>query len=284
MPQTRRTNSVPAARPARSPRLTARTADKHELYQLAVQAPEDDIAFLERAFRRWRKRTPYHFREDFCGTALLSATWADKSADHTAEGVDLDAAPLAWGRAHNLRTRGAASARVHLHQDDVRVRGRRPADLRVAQNFSYFVFKERAELLAYFRSACRDLAPDGIFALDHYGGLEATEELVEKRRVDGFTYVWEQALYLPGTGEYTCHIGFQFPDGSRLRRAFTYQWRYWHLTELVDLLREAGFREVKLYFEQSDDADEGNGEFQFDPEGRTCRNCAGIVTYLLALK
>jgi hypothetical protein len=282
MTQTRRSSPAATRRP-RS-RRTARTADKHELYQLAVQAPEDDLPFLERAFRKWRKRTPRHFREDFCGTALLSAAWAERGPDRTAEGFDLDAGTLAWGRAHNLRQRGAAGARVLLHQKDVRATGRRPADLRVAQNFSYMVFKQRAELLEYFRAARADLAPDGIFALDHYSGTEATEELVEKRSVDGFTYVWEQALYLPGTGEYECHISFQFPDGTRMRRAFTYHWRYWHLTEIVDLLREAGFRDVHLYFEQSDDDDQGNGEFRLDPTGRTCRNCAGIVTYLLALK
>ncbi|MBI5363067.1 MAG: class I SAM-dependent methyltransferase [Planctomycetes bacterium] len=280
-----------APRPARPPsatvprrrRFTARTADRHELYQIAVQDPESDLGFLERAFRRWRKRTPYHFREDFCGTALLSATWAGKSAHHTAEGFDLDAATLAWGHAHNLRPLGDGAARVQLHQRDVRARGRRPADLRVAQNFSYMVFKERAELLEYFRAARADLARDGVFALDHYGGLEATKELVETRRCGGFTYVWEQARYLPGSGEYTCHIGFRFPDGSRLSRAFSYEWRYWHLTELHDLLLEAGFRDVHLYFEQGDADGEGSGEFKLDPDGRTSRECLGIVTYLIAL-
>ncbi|MBK7874643.1 MAG: class I SAM-dependent methyltransferase [Planctomycetes bacterium] len=279
-----RTPSSPRSS-TRRPRLTARTADRHELYQIAVQDPETDLAFLEKAFRRWRKRAPYHFREDFCGTALLSATWAAKGELHTAEGFDLDGATLAWGRAHNLRPMlGDAASRVQLHQRDVRAKGRRPADLRVAQNFSYMVFKERAELLEYFRAAHRDLARDGVFALDHYGGLEATEELTETRRCPGFTYVWEQAKYLPGTGEYVCHIGFKFRDGSAIKRAFTYPWRYWHLTELQDLLHEAGFDDVHLYFEQGDEDDQGNGEFLLDPEGRTSRNCAGIVTYLIAVK
>ncbi len=284
MPQSRAARTAPKPSPSRPQRLTARTADRHELYQLAVQDPETDLAFLTRVFKHWRRRTPLHFREDFCGTALLSATWAGRSEQHTAEGFDLDRATLAWGRAHNLRPLEDGASRVVLHARDVRAHGLRPADLRVAQNFSYMVFKERAELLEYFRAARTDLARDGVFALDHYGGLEATEELEETRRCGGFTYVWEQAKYLPGSGEYVCHISFRFRDGSRLERAFTYEWRYWHLTELRDLLLEAGFRAVHLYFEQGDEDDEGNGVFVLDPTGRTSRNCAGIVTYLVALK
>jgi hypothetical protein len=270
--------------PARRPRYSARTADRHELYQQAVQAPSDDIAFLTKTFRRWRKRSPLSLREDFCGTGFLCATWAQESAQHTAEGFDLDPAPLAWGRVHNLAPLGDVAERVVLHRGDVRARSLRPVDLRVAQNFSYMVFQQRAELLEYFRAAHAGLVRDGVFALDHYGGLEATEELIETRKCDGFTYVWEQEKYLVGSGEYRCHIGFRFPDKTKLEREFSYVWRYWHLTELQDVLREAGFRAVHLYFEQGDENDEGTGEFAFDPSGASARACAGIIAYVIALK
>ena len=36
------------SRRTRPPRYTARTADRHELYQLAVQSPERDARFLSR--------------------------------------------------------------------------------------------------------------------------------------------------------------------------------------------------------------------------------------------
>jgi len=271
------------ARP-RAARLTARTADRYALYQEAVQAPEDDLGLLDRVFRRWRKRAPRTLREDFCGTALLCATWVRGRSERSAEGFDLDPEPLAWGRAHNLAPLGAEAERVTLHQADVRTPSRRKVDLRVAQNFSYMVFRTRAELLDYFRVAHQSLAPDGVFALDHYGGLDATAELTETRRCSGFTYVWEQELYLSGSGEYRCHIGFRFPDQTKIARAFTYRWRYWYLTELVDVLRDAGFRSVELYYEQGDDSGEGSGEFAHDPSGRTSRDCAGIITYLIALK
>jgi hypothetical protein len=274
-----------APRPRRKP-YSARTADRYELYQIAVQSPEDDLEFLVDTFKRYRKRTPYRFREDFCGTALLSATWAQLGPKHTAEGFDLDPEPIAWGLVHNLEPIGEVARRVTLHLKDVRAPGHRRPDIRVAQNFSYCVFKKRAEMLEYFRAARESLARDGMFALDLYGGTEATEERVDTRRVEeGFTYVWDQARYLPGTGDYLCHIHFRFRDGTRMKKAFTYDWRYWTLPELRDLLYDAGFARVRSYFEQTDDDDgDGNGEFLPDETGETSEDCAGWVAYLLAFK
>lgn len=270
---------------ARRPRYTARTADKFELYQLAVQSPEHDLAFVARQYRRERGREPLHLREDFCGTALLSATWVRGRRDRTAEGYDLDPVTLAWGREHNLAPLGAAARRVALHQLDVRARGDRPADIRLAQNFSYCIFKTRAEMGGYFRRVHQGLAQDGLFALDIYGGTEATEEMEEERRVEGgFVYVWDQHRYLPGTNDYTCHIHFRFRDGTEMKRAFTYEWRFWSMPEIKELLHEAGFRDVRSYFEQSNAHDEGSGVYKRDDTGATCQNCAGWVAYILAFK
>src|SRR5689334_2303766 len=142
----------------RRPALTARTADRYALYQEAVQSPEDDFAFLRRIYRQHAGREALHLREDFCGTALLSSTWVQRSPRHTAEGFDLDPEPLAWGRAHNLDPIGKAAERVLLQRKDVREPGRRKADLRLAQNFSYYVFQQRDELVGYFRAARASLA------------------------------------------------------------------------------------------------------------------------------
>lgn len=264
----------------RKPRFTAATADKYELYQLAVQSPEEDAKFLRTTFRRLRKRLPSTLREDFCGTGALSAAWAQQGPSYRAVGYDLDPEPLAWGREHNLAPLGKAAERVQLVQDDARAPGE-PVDVRVAQNFSYWVFSERRELLEYFRIARQGLVEDGLFVIDLYGGTEANEEMEEERRIEeGFTYVWDQHEFWPGTGEFVCHIHFNFRDGTRLREAFTYRWRFWHLTELKDLLQEAGFSQVDAYFEGTDDDGEsGNGVFEKDERGE---NCASWLAYLVA--
>ncbi len=269
-----------AKKAGKKPRFTAATADKYELYQLAVQSPEEDAKFLRRTFRRLRKRLPSTLREDFCGTGALSAAWAQQGPSYRAVGYDLDPEPLAWGREHNLAPLGKAAERVQLLQDDARAPGE-PVDVRVAQNFSYWVFSERRELLEYFRIAREGLAPDGLFVIDLYGGTEANEEMEEERRIEeGFTYVWDQHEFWPGTGEFVCHIHFHFRDGTRMRKAFTYRWRFWNLTELKDLLSEAGFSQVDAYFEGTDeDGESGNGVFEKDERGE---NCASWLAYLVA--
>ena len=58
-----------------------------------------------------------------------------------------------------------------------------------------------------------------------------------------------------------CNIHFKFPDGSKIKRAFSYTWRLWTAPELRDMLLDAGFRNVTVYWEGEDDNGEGNGEF-----------------------
>ena len=84
------------------PRFTARTADRHELYQLSVQAPERDARFLSRYVLKTTGRPLRRFREDFCGTALLACWFVKLHRDNHAVGVDLHWPTLAWGRIHNV--------------------------------------------------------------------------------------------------------------------------------------------------------------------------------------
>ena len=270
-------------RPLRVPRFTARNADRHELYQIAVQSPVEDVRFLSRVYEEARGRKPRHLREDFCGTALLCAAWVRRGPEYTAEGFDICADTIAWGVEHNFEPLGPAAERAKLHVKDVRAKSHVAPDVRAAQNFSYFVFKQREELLGYFKSAYRDLAPRGIFVIDIYGGPEAMEVMEEVRKLDeGFTYVWDQRSYHPATGDYVAYIHFRFKDGSRMQRAFRYDWRLWTLPELKDVLLEAGFESVESYWEGTDvDGESGNGVFK---KSRRGDNCAAWVTYLVAAK
>ncbi len=263
--------------------LTARTADKQALYQLSVQDPEVEIDFINRVFKNKRGRKPMSLREDFCGTALLSATWVKRGKKYTAEGFDIDPDPVAWGMANNFEPLGEDAQRAVLHLKDVREPSLRPPDVRCAQNFSYFVFKEREELLEYCKSVLADLAADGIFVMDIYGGQESTEEMEEVRKVEeGFTYIWDQVHYWPATGDFKAHIHFRFRDGTQIKRAFTYDWRLWSLPEVKDVLLEAGFSRVETYWEGTDeDGENGNGIYRRSRRGE---NCLSWVTYVTALK
>lgn len=264
-------------------KYTAATADRHELYQLAVQSPEADVEFLVDTYRQLAKRLPRLLREDFCGTALLCSEWVRQGPNYTAHGYDLDPDPLEWGRKHNIEPLGSAADQIQLFLEDCRTPSEHKPDVRVAQNFSYSLFKTREELLAYFRNVHENLADDGIFVMDMYGGPESTDEMEEEREIDeGFTYIWDQHEFFPGTGEFKCKIHFQFEDGTELRNAFEYDWRVWYMPELKDMLREAGFKTVLSYFEGDDeDSEEGDGEFEQDERGE---NCAAWIAYLVSQK
>jgi SAM-dependent methyltransferase len=270
------------AKKERRYRYTAETADKYELYQLAVQSADVDVEFLRDTYKELRGKDARILREDFCGTALLCTEWVKLHPDNTAVGYDLDPEPLEWGREHNIAPLGDAAKRIEIHQQDAREPGKVKPDVRVAQNFSYWLFRQRDELKDYFKRVLKSLAPGGIFVIDLYGGTEATEEMTEERKIEGgFTYVWDQDLYYPGTGEFTCYIHFEFRDGSRMDKAFSYTWRVWGMPELKDLLHEVGFTQVDSYFEGSDDEEEGEGNGVFEKDDRG-ENCESWIAYLVA--
>jgi hypothetical protein len=264
-------------------RFSARGADRFDLYQLAVQAPREDTAFLARVYRAARGRGARHMREDFCGTALLCAAWVRRDPRATAEGFDIDPVPLSWGAAHNFAPLGRAAARATLHLKDVRSPSLVRPDVRCAQNFSWWTLKTRAELVDYFRRVLEDLDDEGVFVLDLFGGPDALNELQETRSIGGrFTYVWEQVAWVPGTGEYRADIHFRFRDGSRMDRAFRYHWRLWTLSEARDALLEAGFRAVEQYWEGTNASGTGgNGVWR---RSRGGQNCLCWVTYLVGLR
>jgi len=282
-PRKRKKENAKKRRGKKQSPFTAETADKYELYQYSVQSPDEDVEFLMRVYEEIRGREPRHMREDFCGTALLCSTWIQQGPEFTAEGFDIDPEPIVWGLERNFAPIGEAGSRCRLHVKDVREPSRRGPDVRCGHNFSYCCFKQRSELLAYFRAAYQDLAPGGLFSIDIHGGPESMHEMEEVREIEeGFDYVWDQDKYWPATGEYECHIGFRFEDGSEMR-AFSYKWRLWTLPELKDLLLEAGFAQVDSYWEGTDPEDEeaGDGDFQKDDKGE---NCLSWIAYLIAQK
>lgn len=261
----------------------AQRADPHKLYQNAVQCPEAEIDFIEQTFEELRWRKALTLREDFCGTALNCCEWVRRRPGHTARAVDLNAEVLAWGRKHNVsRLSANARQRLSLIQADVMEVKAPPVDVILALNFSYWVFKRRDQLRAYFRGALAGLVPDGILFLDAYGGYDASRVLRERTAYKNYTYVWHQAAYNPIIGEATCHIDFTFPDGSRLPRAYTYHWRLWTLPELRELVAEAGFRRSTVYWQQGDEKAQGPG-YEFLPT-ETGEADAGWIAYLVAEK
>ncbi|MGB5247046.1 MAG: class I SAM-dependent methyltransferase [Woeseia sp.] len=248
----------------------AEQADIHELYEQSVQNVEHEIEFLQKTFREIRGRKAHLLREDFCGTASASCQWVRQGKDFKAIGVDIEPSVLDWGREHRVGKLPAADrARVSLIESDVLTAETPPADILVAFNFSYFIFQQRATMLRYFKRAHASLKDDGVFFVDLFGGPESQEETKEKTKFKklGFTYIWHQVKFHPVTNRIQCAIHFKFKDGSRLKNAFTYDWRLYSAPEIKDLLLEAGFKKATVYWEGEDEDGDGNGEFTPSDKG-----------------
>ena len=246
----------------------AEQADIHELYEESVQNVENEVDFLRTTFRERRDRTAYSFREDFCGTASLACEWVRQGSEYSAIGVDIDPSVLDWGRRNRVSKLGTEDqARVRLIESDVQTVETPKVDILAAFNFSYWIFEQREQMVAYMRRCFEALEDDGILFMDMFGGPESFEETKEKTKHDGFTYIWHQAKFHPVTNHMQCYIHFKFPDGSKIKRAFSYAWRLYTAPELRDMLHDAGFSTVTVYWEGEDEDGEGNGEFTPDAKG-----------------
>lgn len=264
--------------------------DIHELYEASVQSLDADLDFVRKVYKRKNGRTFHLLREDFCGTAALACRWVERGRENRALGVDLDEPTLAWGRRRRVAMLGKAAERVTLLHADVRDVRAPKVDLTAAFNFSYCVFKTRKRLRSYFESVRKGLLPGGVFVLDLFGGTDAMAEISEKRRIpaskalDGtkvppFTYIWEQASFNPVDHHILCHIHFKLKDGTKINKAFTYDWRMWMIPELRELLDEAGFASSDVWVEGWDEEEQdGDGIFR---KKKRFENQAGWVSYVV---
>ena len=170
----------------------ANSADKHKLYELAVQSADADVEFIDNTFMVLKKYKASRLREDFCGTANNSCAWVKLRPGNQACAVDHDPLVLEWARTHHVAglTREQAR-RIHLVNQDVLRVAPESMDVVLALNFSYWVFRERKAMLRYFRRVHSTLAPEGILFLDAFGGYEAFREMRESTRHRNFTYIWE---------------------------------------------------------------------------------------------
>lgn len=256
-------------------------ADRHTLYEESVQDPESELEFVSETFETLTGRPLKFIREDFCGTANTACYWVNDGKDHRAVGVDLDPEVLAWGRAHHLDALSSKQrSRIELVEGNVMSVDTPRVDALLAMNFSYYLFTTRESLRAYFERAREGLVDDGVLFLDAFGGYDAHRELEERTEYDDFTYVWDQASFDPIQHAMTCQIHFEFPDGSEIRRAFEYHWRLWTLPEVRELLVEAGYSSVEVYWEGTDEeSGEGNGIYEPADTGDAD---AGWICYLVA--
>jgi hypothetical protein len=260
--------------------LTAKTADVQDLYERSVQSPTEEVDFIHDAFVKKYRRAPLSMREDFCGSSALATAWVKSDDRRSAVGVDLDARVLRWAEAHHRAPlEKDQQRRLKLVRKDVREPLKQRFDCVVAYNYSWWIFKQQRELLRYFKNARRGMGKEGLFFLDTFGGSLADQISLEPRKYRNFTYLWEQASYNPIDGDFLAHIHFEFKDGTRIDKAFTYDWRFWRLPETRETLLEAGFSKVDIHWEVVDARGNATGHFRV---ARHVENTPSWNAYIVA--
>jgi len=235
----------------------AAQADKHLVYEQAVQSPEADVNLIQGIYRHYNQGNAYRLREDFCGTALTLCHWVAQGECFSGEGLDNDPAPIDWGRTHNLARPGVGHRRANLRVADARLPSLQSPDVRCAFNFSYWVFRQRQDMLDYFCHAQRDLADNGVLILDATGGTECLSEEPYETELDGFSMIWQQQNFSPIDHSADLTLRFRFADGSEIDPPYRYRWRVWSIPELTELLHEAGFSKVDVWWQDDLDQDIG---------------------------
>ena len=246
----------------------AEKADKFVCYQKSVQSPDVDVEFFAQAYKEAYGKEAMTLREDFCGTFAVCCEWVKSHRGRSATGVDLCPETLQWGRENNLTNLNPASRmRVAVYEQDVRMVLDAKSDIVTAQNYSFWTFKTRAEVIEYFKAARENLNDQGVFIMDMMGGEETyIEDHTEKRKIVkgkyGFSYHWEQKRFNPVNSHCTFYIHFKFADGSKMKRAFEYNWRFWTIPEVREMLEEAGFSKSLVYWETEDENGDDTGEWE----------------------
>ena len=257
--------------------------NKYWYYEKSVQNPNNELEFFNETYEEIRNKKAFTLREDFCGTGLISCHWANQSSKHKAWGIDLDPEPVNYGKENHLtKLDDTAQKRMHYLLDNVLTAKTPKVDICFAFNFSYFIFKERKQLLEYFISARETLNEDGVFFIDLFGGPDSQTVMTDVIKHDGFKYFWECQEFNPINNHCQFAIHFKRKGEKKIKDAFVYKWRMWFTSELKDLLEEAGFSKVITYWEGDDEEDgTGNGEFF---ETNSAENCDAWVTYIAATK
>jgi hypothetical protein len=259
---------------------------KYQLYEASVQEAADDAEILESLYKKLRKKNPQTLREDFCGSFKLCAEWVKRGKLKKSIGLDIDPEPLDYGKStHWSALSPQQRSRLQPLLKNVVSVTRPGVDLVAACNFSYWIFKERKDLIQYFKKVRQSLNADGLFFLDSVGGTEMMEvhrdEEVYRLGKQKFSYIWQCESFNPVKNEGFYSISFRLPGQKEWKRAFTYDWRAWSIPEVRECLREAGFSKTHVFWEGDGPSGKGNGEFHLTEKEE---NSAVWIAYIVGEK
>lgn len=256
----------------------AKDFDKYDYYIQSVQSPDTDAEFFDDTYKELKGNKAESFREDFCGTYILSQEWVKRAPNHVAYGVDLDPEPIEYG--HKLAEKSLSweqRERLRILNKNVFDSDLPKADIVSASNFSYFLFKKREELKKYFQNSYEAVNDNGIFVVDMFGGSQSYEANEEETEHDGFSYYWDQDNWDPVNNFAQFYIHFKRDGEKKREKVFSYDWRVWTIPEVREVMYEVGFKNVHVYWEGTDDDGEGDGNFSRVEVGEDCESWISYI-------
>lgn len=256
--------------------------DKYKFYHQAVQSPDADCEFYEKAFKEIHKNKKLTtLREDFCAAGAISVEWVKLNKKYKSAGLDLDPEPMAYGREHYVsKLTKEQKGRVVLIQKNVMEKNLPVADMVAAVNFSYCLFKKRTELKQYFQNVYDSLNRPGLFIVDIFGGSQCGDAIEDKHKFKNMTYYWDQKGFDPVSAEGLFQIHFRY-KGIKYENVFSYDWRMWTIPELKELMLEVGFDDIKVYWEGTNRNGGGSGIFKQVEKGEPCLSW---IAYVVGVK
>ena len=268
----------------KQPRTRKLPFDKYDLYLNAVQSPEGDVQFYRERYKEFfgAPKKGLTLREDFCAGGAISCEWVKLHKDNTSCGLDLDDEPMSYGRANYIaKLKPDQQKRVALIKKNVLEKGLPKAHIAAATNFSYYIFRDRKTLTTYFKNVYSSVHSKGLFIVDMFGGTACTDASQDRIPIrSGFTYYWEQKDFDPATNYANFGIHFRY-KGKLYKNVFTYEWRMWSIPEIKEIMLEAGFDDVAIYWEGSKRDGSGNGKFDRVTEGEACLSW---IAYVIGIK
>jgi len=237
--------------------------NKHELYQKSVQNVHIEAEFFRKVFRMIFNKVPYTFREDFCGTGLLSCEWVRKDVQSYAVGLDIDQETLDWGIENNVNNLSSGFDRIKLLNHNVldEFDNTQFFDIICSLNYSHFLLNKRKEIVKYFSNLRKNLKK-GIFIMDFYGGSHIYEDHKYNRGESDSFYEFRGKQMNNLTNTSICSLNYRIKK-KKFTPLYEFNFRIYSIIELKEALEECGFNKFKIYIKEiSEDEDDGFTEYE----------------------
>jgi len=237
---------------------------KYELYQKSVQNVKKEVEFLKKTYRLLYNKIPTTFREDFCGTAMLSCEWVKSNVLNTAIGIDLDQETLDWGIKNNIENLSSGSDRIKLKKQNVldEYNTNEKFDIICSLNYSHFLLQKRKELVKYFKNVSNNLDSKGLFILDFYGGshIFIDHKYQHNKSSNFYEFSGKQMNILNNQSK--CSLNYKIKK-NKFKPLFSFEFRIYSIIELKEALEESGFNEFKLFIKEiNDDENDDYAEYE----------------------